>query len=550
MMAGALFEPSFAAAHPAGLLRRPVTRTVVLSVAATSIAHMFEISLPDPTELCRSDDGALVAAIEDCARVEAAASARRLSAIAELTGRRTGADQRADWACDFWDCAAAEVAAALTISHGKASGQMHLSLALNRLPQVAALFLAGHLGARLFSIIAWRTYLVRDPHALSLLDAALAEHAGAWGPLSAPKLEKAIDSWIDRYDPGALRRSRISARTRDLCIGDPDEDAGTAALWGRLYATDAAMLDRRLTEMAHGVCEDDPRTLAQRRADALGALAAGADHLACGCGKPDCPSGAGNDERAAGVVIHVVADASALDAQPDPHLSGDEPPSRPLTPETTLFEALTPDPEPDPPATHAPAELITTGGGMVPAPLLAELIRGGATISQVRHPGDLAAEPHYRPSAKLAEFVRMRDLTCRFPGCDVPAEFCDIDHSAPWPLGPTHPSNLKCACRKHHLLKTFCSAARMAIPATRCCWHHVCSRCGVPGAACKRGWPGSPPPWPTTPNINGSSQRRRTRPDDAATAPDPSRRAGPPHQRRTRPQRRVHGRTQQATIVL
>ncbi len=261
-MAGALFEPSFAAAHPAGLLRRPVTRTVVLSVAATSIAHMFEISLPDPTELCRSDDGALVAAIEDCARVEAAASARRLSAIAELTGRRTGADQRADWACDFWDCAAAEVAAALTISHGKASGQMHLSLALNRLPQVAALFLAGHLGARLFSIIAWRTYLVRDPHALSLLDAALAEHAGAWGPLSAPKLEKAIDSWIDRYDPGALRRSRISARTRDLCIGDPDEDAGTAALWGRLYATDAAMLDRRLTEMAHGVCEDDPRTLA------------------------------------------------------------------------------------------------------------------------------------------------------------------------------------------------------------------------------------------------------------------------------------------------
>lgn len=127
-MAGALFEPSFAAAHPAGLLRRPVTRTVVLSVAATSIAHMFEISLPDPTELCRSDDGALVAAIEDCARVEAAASARRLSAIAELTGRRTGADQRADWACDFWDCAAAEVAAALTISHGKASGQMHLSL--------------------------------------------------------------------------------------------------------------------------------------------------------------------------------------------------------------------------------------------------------------------------------------------------------------------------------------------------------------------------------------------------------------------------------------
>lgn len=219
---------------------------------------MFEISLSDPVELRDADDAALLAAIEDCARAEVAAGARRLSAIAELTSRRTGNDQRADWACDGWDCAAAEVAAALTVSHRKASGQMHLSLTLNRLPQVAALFLAGQLSARLVSIIAWRTYLVRDPEALSLLDAALAKHATAWGPLSAPKLEKAIDSWIDRYDPAALRRTRISARSRDLCIGDPDEDAGTAALWGRLFATDAAMLDKRLTQLAHGVCDDDP----------------------------------------------------------------------------------------------------------------------------------------------------------------------------------------------------------------------------------------------------------------------------------------------------
>ncbi len=401
---------------------------------------MFEISLSDPVELRDADDAALLAAIEDCARAEVAAGARRLSAIAELTSRRTGNDQRADWACDGWDCAAAEVAAALTVSHRKASGQMHLSLTLNRLPQVAALFLAGQLSARLVSIIAWRTYLVRDPEALSLLDAALAKHATAWGPLSAPKLEKAIDSWIDRYDPAALRRTRISARSRDLCIGDPDEDAGTAALWGRLFATDAAMLDKRLTQLAHGVCDDDPRTIAQRRADALGALAAGADRLTCGCGNSDCPSSAGNHRQATGVVIHVVADAAALGAAPDPRLSGPEPALAPEAPAT--------------PAVKPPAALIS-GGGVVPAPLLAELIRGGAALSRVRHPGDLRSEPHYRPSAKLAEFVRIRDMTCRFRGCDQPTEFCDIDHTLPYPLGPTHPSNLKCLCRKHHLLKTF-----------------------------------------------------------------------------------------------
>ncbi len=98
--------------------------------------------------------------------------------------------------------------------------------------------------------------------------------------------------------------------------------------------------------------------------------------------------------------------------------------------------------------------MLTGRGGIVPTPLLAELIRGGAKVRHLRRPCD-EPEPGYRPSTALDEFVRFRDLTCRFPNCDTPAEFCDIDHTIPWPLGPTHPSNLKCVCRKNHLLKTF-----------------------------------------------------------------------------------------------
>jgi hypothetical protein len=79
---------------------------------------------------------------------------------------------------------------------------------------------------------------------------------------------------------------------------------------------------------------------------------------------------------------------------------------------------------------------------------------GGAKVRHIRRPSD-HAEPGYRPSAALDEFVRFRDLTSRFPNCDVPAEFCDVDHTIPWPQGPTHASNLKCVCRKNHLLKTF-----------------------------------------------------------------------------------------------
>jgi hypothetical protein len=205
-----------------------------------------------------------------------------------------------------------------------------------------------------------------------------------------------------------------------------------------LYAADAAVLDRRLMDMVNGVCDEDPRTIAQRRADALGALAAGADRLACTCGNADCPS-AGSDGRAANVVIHVVAEAAALDAQPDPRMSG-------------TFNSRDPEPASAQPA--KPAGLLIGANKIVPAPLLAELIRSGAKVRDVQLPSDLP-ESGYRPSAALERFVRLRDLTCRFPNCEEPAEFCDLDHTIPYPLGPTHPSNLAALCRKHHLLKTF-----------------------------------------------------------------------------------------------
>lgn len=381
-----------------------------------------------------ASDAEVVAAIEDWAAAEARAAAHRLAAIAELVRRRCGDDDQAHWACDAWDATAAEVSAGLGIMHGRASGQMHLSQALGaRLPKVTALFLAGRLSYRIVSAIVWRTDLVEDDEAMALLDAALADTVGTWRPMSDYKLEQAIDAWVMRYDPGALRQARSSARSRDVQIGGRQDETGTTALFGRLYATDAALLDRRLMQMAHGVCEDDPRTIAQRRADALGALAAGSDRLACLCGAPDCAA-ADQDGRAAGVVIHVLADADATAGQPDPQMSS------------------------EPPAGRAGAGRAGAGiigrRGIVPAPQLAELIRAGATVRHLRRPGE-SPEPGYRPSTLLDEFVRFRDMTCRFPNCGQPAEQCDVDHTMPWPLGPTHPSNLKCLCRKHHLLKTF-----------------------------------------------------------------------------------------------
>lgn len=334
-----------------------------MSVSHGTIEHMFDRLFRD------ADDAAVVAAIAECNAAEAAAAARKLAAVAELTRRRCTEGERADWACDDWDAAAAEISSVLGVSHSRASGQMHLALALRqRLPLVAGAFLRGALSARVVGAIAWRTGLVLDTEALTGIDEALVGNAGPWEALSQYKLEQAIDVWIDRIDPGALRRTRYSTRGRDVSIGAANPESGTASMWGRLLATDASVLERRLTEMARAVCEDDPRTMSQRRADALGALAAGAHHLTCQCGSDGCPS-AKPDGRAGSVVIDVLADAESLTAEPDPQMSGDS--------------AITGDS-----AESAPGSAALVGGGVVPTPLLAELIRAGAKVRHLRRPPD------------------------------------------------------------------------------------------------------------------------------------------------------------------
>ncbi|BBY67790.1 HNH endonuclease signature motif containing protein [Mycolicibacterium helvum] len=380
---------------------------------------------------------AAMVAIKDGARMAAQGDGRRLAGIAELVRLRCAGEEHAWWACDDWDAAAAEISAILGVTHGRASAQMHLALSLrDRLPRVNAMLMAGTLSYRFCEAIVNRTDLIADKATLALVDRAIAEHALSWGPMSNLKLQRAIDFWVDRYDPGALRQNQTQSRDREIGIGIRGARGGIAEIWGRLHLSDAATLDRQLTAMAFGVCEDDPRTIGQRRADAMGALAAGSDRLACGCANPECPA-AEPDGRAANVVVHVVADAEVLDNEPDPAMHGEKP-----------------DAESASGSPRVAGGVLTGNRGIIPAPLLAELIKSGAKVRPLRRPSD-EPEPGYRPSTALDEFVRMRDMTCRFPNCDMPAEFCDVDHTIAWPWGPTHASNLACICRKHHLLKTF-----------------------------------------------------------------------------------------------
>ncbi|MGV0656180.1 DUF222 domain-containing protein [Mycolicibacterium thermoresistibile] len=564
---------------------------------------MFEAV--DRHDLAAADTAALVATITAAARAEAAAAETRLAAIAELLDRNlAAADPLAVF--DGFAATAAEVGAALGISARRAGAQIHLAKALRqRLPGVAELLRSGAISERIASVICWRTYLVA-PEAAAAVDAALVAAAeaagvrGGWGRLSDAALEQAIDSAIAAHDPDATRKVHQTAKRRDIQFGKPDDRTGTTSLYGSMHSADAALLDRTIDELVSTVCPEDPRTVGERRSDAMNVLTNRGDHLPCRCNRPECRQRVGDAEvvdrtRASSVVIHVLADQDAIEAavheaatQPSigtPWLDAQQPPTWIFTPQADWTHTYTPEqisemiaaanphrpggrtrhtrnkphtapcrpgpdkaaattapstppptkpptkpptPSPTPPPPKPGGKAVVLGGPFVPGPLLAELVRTGAKITALESPpADI--EPRYRPSATLARFVRARDMTCCFPGCNAPAERCDIDHRIPWPNGPTHAGNTGCFCRTHHLAKTFAGwqVAQAADGTLTWTSPHGARYRHVPGAhLIFPEWntatpvpqtPATTPDGPESPARGlGMPRRRRTRADDEA----------------------------------
>jgi hypothetical protein len=360
-------------------------------------------------------DAGLVAAITLAARDQNAMCGHELAAIGELYARRAPEDDvdRQNWAIDGHENVVAEVAAALGVSRGRARGRLRYAITLReRLPRIAEIFARGLIDFRLMAAVVSRTELVEDPLLIAKLDAAVARHAHKWMRLSEPKLFERIDMWVMRFDPAGRRTPGKHSENRYVEI--TPADAGLAGIWAQMHATDGVALDQKLDALAGTVCAGDPRTKQQRRADALGALAAGLPAMRCQCESPDCT--AAQRRSSTDVVIHVLAEQATISV-----------------------------------GSQSPGYMPGFG------PLRSDTVRDMATTAKIKPlvMPSTRPEPGYRPSAALAEFVRCRDLTCRFPGCDQPAEVCDLDHTVPFPAGPTHPSNLKLLCRYHHLLKTF-----------------------------------------------------------------------------------------------
>lgn len=392
-------------------------------MGGTRIESMFDTTADlDPADL--------IAAIGSTHRQESILVARRMAAVAALLRQRTASAERAERRpgysdVDGFDQTKAEVAAAMNLSPLAASYLVLDAAALDtRLPKLAALLSEGRVDWRTARLIISRTALVGDEELISKLDEGLAARIGNWHGWSRQRIINEVDAAVKKIDPDAVRERRETAED-ERRIRIDNLDNGMAEVSGTVTATIATAFDQALSHLAKQVCDTDPRTMDQRRADALGPLVEGR-RLPCRCGHPGCPAASdGNDQAPSGarVVINVVA--------------GEE---------TVLGDGAEPG--------------YLMGYGVIDAEQVRELLASAAV-----HVVDPYTTPvralDYQPPVALVRAVQCRDLTCRFPGCSRPAVRCDLDHTIPFNHqdpgagGKTVFGNLKCLCRQHHLLKTF-----------------------------------------------------------------------------------------------
>ncbi|SON60180.1 hypothetical protein MSIMFI_01674 [Mycobacterium simulans] len=374
------------------------------------------------------DSATLIGVVESTHRQESMLVAQRMAAVAALLRNRRAAAERAEQrdgyaGIDGFDQTKAEVAAAMNLSPLAASYLVLYAETLDvRLPHLAALLAAGRTDWRTVRLIIGRTELV-DERLIAQLDESLAARIGTWQGWSRQRIINAVDAAVRIVDPDAARERQATAEA-DRHIGVNALGNGMAEVYGTVPATAATAFDRRLSQLASQVCAGDPRTMDQRRADAVAALTEGRG-LACGCGQPGCPNATATERNSRGVrvVINVVAS------------------------EQTVY------------GTSAQPGYVE-GYGVIDAEQVRDLVATAALHVIDPYTSPVAAL-RYQPSVALERAVRCRDLTCRFPGCGRPAMGCDLDHTIPFnhadPAagGLTVLVNLKCLCRQHHRLKTF-----------------------------------------------------------------------------------------------
>ncbi|MCZ3385423.1 MAG: HNH endonuclease [Actinomycetia bacterium] len=360
-------------------------------------------------------DDALRSRVVECEQAVAMLNAAQAEAMVQMGNRARVADRAEviDSGKPMWSrqCretfVADEIAVLLGWTKVAAGARYDTACRAGDLPVVQRAWRAGRIDARKVALITEQVMVVDSATAGTVVTGAVEFGAGR----TAPQLREWRRRRVSAADPDAAeqRHRRAFADRRVMITAGED---GTSQLWALLPSVQARQIGQTLTTAAHaaGADTDEARTMDQRRLDTL------VDLL---LGRADPPQ----------VNVQVIVAADTLAGH------SDQPGWIPGLGPVTATEAR---------------ELAGQPGG------------GGGRVSFHRLLTDPAtgvltdvAEKRYRPLAALDRAVRARDVTCRFPGCRRSADSAgtDLDHTVPWPAGPTCAANLAVLCRRHHRLK-------------------------------------------------------------------------------------------------
>ncbi len=231
-------------------------------------------------------DEELVDALRRAHGAAAFAQAAEITAVRELYRRHRAANATpGPGGVRAGEFAAAEVAVAVQITEPVAAALIDIGLALDELPGTRKAFGDGRIDLARVQVIAETTRgLAREVR--ETVEPKLIDAATRYDPV---RLRQTARRWVARLDPDG-ERERREEREHDRDVRIRAVQDGMAVFDGLLPAVGAQTVANRLRELCGQVCAEDPRTMPQRRADALVALADGSQRLWCACGRgARCP---------------------------------------------------------------------------------------------------------------------------------------------------------------------------------------------------------------------------------------------------------------------
>lgn len=295
------------------------------------------------------------------------------------------------------DLAHLEVATLLHISDAAARRRLRFARTLTeRLPRTLAALQQGLIEEYKATLIADAVAPLSDEHVLAV-ETQVLDRAGQ---LTPTQLRNALAKAVLAVDPDGAERRR-QERKRERRVESRPTEPGMAMLAVHDSAERVAMMHGVITARARELkaAGGETRTLHQLEADIAHDLILGV-------------AGGGR-----AIEVHLTLPATtALGADDQPG----EVDGSPITAQTAR-------------------ELLAEASSW-------RWLRADPATGAVR---DLTY-PRYTPPDALAAYLKIRDRTCRFPGCTRRAKRCDVDHRVPWPQGETSTTNCACLCRTHH----------------------------------------------------------------------------------------------------